>query len=263
MESRNGANQGIAASPAPPHASRHVTGGQGPTRRVSRQLQTGRLGARLKKRCSHCKRSPMMRPRLPSPFALRGLCGIVVSAGSLAFVPVHRGGRSHESHSSLPAPPVSSGSEASLHFHELAGKSVAWTTTCAAVSSAPRLRLAGWATVSSDLASYRHFDIDIRDDGAGRAVCQAGRRSWLVIHTAAQPSHDWAAREPRTDSRSTLSAPSTARGDSPYCRRHVHLHVHQQGLRRHAEPASAVVEEDPLGDTARSAPLRRRDRRAT
>jgi CDP-paratose 2-epimerase len=49
-------------------------------------------------------------------------------------------------------------------------------------------------------ASYRHHDIDIRDrDAVDALVRRHGREIALVVHTAAQPSHDWAAREPATD----------------------------------------------------------------
>jgi CDP-paratose 2-epimerase len=47
---------------------------------------------------------------------------------------------------------------------------------------------------------YRHYDLDIRDRAAILALYERlGSEIWLVIHTAAQPSHDWAAREPFTD----------------------------------------------------------------
>jgi CDP-paratose 2-epimerase len=47
---------------------------------------------------------------------------------------------------------------------------------------------------------YRHCDIDIRDQSAVESLFQQrGRDIQLIIHTAAQPSHDWAAREPVTD----------------------------------------------------------------
>jgi CDP-paratose 2-epimerase len=49
-------------------------------------------------------------------------------------------------------------------------------------------------------SSYCHVEADIRDDEAlDRLFEQYGRDVELVIHTAAQPSHDWAAREPKTD----------------------------------------------------------------
>jgi CDP-paratose 2-epimerase len=47
---------------------------------------------------------------------------------------------------------------------------------------------------------YIHHDVDIRhDDGVRRVFEEYGTDIDLVIHTAAQPSHDWAARDPYTD----------------------------------------------------------------
>jgi CDP-paratose 2-epimerase len=47
---------------------------------------------------------------------------------------------------------------------------------------------------------YRHVDADIRDADALNAVfAEYGSAIELVIHTAAQPSHDWAASDPVTD----------------------------------------------------------------
>lgn len=47
---------------------------------------------------------------------------------------------------------------------------------------------------------YHHIDIDIRDDGAiDRLFEHYGTAISLVVHTAAQPSHDWAARDPKMD----------------------------------------------------------------
>jgi CDP-paratose 2-epimerase len=47
---------------------------------------------------------------------------------------------------------------------------------------------------------YRHFDCDIRDSDSVNAIFQEyGKSIELVIHTAAQPSHDWAASDPITD----------------------------------------------------------------
>jgi CDP-paratose 2-epimerase len=48
--------------------------------------------------------------------------------------------------------------------------------------------------------SYTHESIDIRDrDGILALFKRYGSDIGLVIHTAAQPSHDWAAKEPFTD----------------------------------------------------------------
>ncbi|MEK6277283.1 MAG: NAD-dependent epimerase/dehydratase family protein [Actinomycetota bacterium] len=46
---------------------------------------------------------------------------------------------------------------------------------------------------------FRSLDVDIRDESAVDAAFAAAGRIELVVHTAAQPSHDWAAREPQTD----------------------------------------------------------------
>ncbi len=47
---------------------------------------------------------------------------------------------------------------------------------------------------------FRSLDVDIRDaDGVDRAFADLAGKIEVVIHTAAQPSHDWAAREPQTD----------------------------------------------------------------
>ena len=54
--------------------------------------------------------------------------------------------------------------------------------------------------LQAELRSYRHHHVDIRDGAAVDAIfARYGRAITAVIHTAAQPSHDWAAREPRTD----------------------------------------------------------------
>jgi CDP-paratose 2-epimerase len=50
------------------------------------------------------------------------------------------------------------------------------------------------------LPRYIHYDVDIRDrEAIDQIFTRYGRNIKLVIHTAAQPSHDWAAREPVTD----------------------------------------------------------------
>jgi CDP-paratose 2-epimerase len=54
--------------------------------------------------------------------------------------------------------------------------------------------------LESGLPDYTHHAIDIRDRGAIEALFGAiGSDLGLVIHTAAQPSHDWAAKDPHTD----------------------------------------------------------------
>ena len=47
---------------------------------------------------------------------------------------------------------------------------------------------------------YRHNSIDIRDfDALNKLLADLGNDLAIIIHAAAQPSHDWAAREPFTD----------------------------------------------------------------
>src|SRR6266545_5640710 len=47
---------------------------------------------------------------------------------------------------------------------------------------------------------YTHYDIDIRDQDAMFGLFKRyGAAIKLVVHTAAQPSHDWAARDPLMD----------------------------------------------------------------
>jgi CDP-paratose 2-epimerase len=51
-----------------------------------------------------------------------------------------------------------------------------------------------------ELPAFRSVELDIRDvAGVERVFAEAGGAIELVVHTAAQPSHDWAAGDPRTD----------------------------------------------------------------
>ena len=68
--------------------------------------------------------------------------------------------------------------------------------------------------------NYQHIDADIRDDAAiNKLFAEFGSDIALIVHTAAQPSHDWAAREPKTDfsvnTRGTLNLLEAARLHSP------------------------------------------------
>jgi CDP-paratose 2-epimerase len=56
------------------------------------------------------------------------------------------------------------------------------------------------AHLSKSLKAYSHHSADIRDrDAIFSLFREYGTDIEIVIHTAAQPSHDWAAREPFTD----------------------------------------------------------------
>ncbi len=48
--------------------------------------------------------------------------------------------------------------------------------------------------------NYRHYSIDIRSEGQINKIFKKFNKDIaLIVHAAAQPSHDWAAREPLTD----------------------------------------------------------------
>ncbi len=48
--------------------------------------------------------------------------------------------------------------------------------------------------------SYRHYNLDIRNQQGIEGIFQEySSEIKLIIHTAAQPSHDWAAKDPHTD----------------------------------------------------------------
>jgi len=54
--------------------------------------------------------------------------------------------------------------------------------------------------LEKSLKNYRHENVDIRDtDAVNKVFAKLGSAVKVVVHTAAQPSHDWAAREPHTD----------------------------------------------------------------
>jgi CDP-paratose 2-epimerase len=67
---------------------------------------------------------------------------------------------------------------------------------------------------------FRSLELDIRDaEGVDRVFAEHAGRIELVVHAAAQPSHDWAAREPQTDfsvnANGTLNLLEAARGRAP------------------------------------------------
>lgn len=56
------------------------------------------------------------------------------------------------------------------------------------------------ASLAAEFASYTHHDVDIRDEAAVEALFRAHADDLaLIIHAAAQPSHDWAASAPFVD----------------------------------------------------------------
>jgi CDP-paratose 2-epimerase len=54
--------------------------------------------------------------------------------------------------------------------------------------------------LETEVSNYEHYDVDIRDYQKIQEIFQRfGQNISLVIHTAAQPSHDWAAKDPFSD----------------------------------------------------------------
>ena len=54
--------------------------------------------------------------------------------------------------------------------------------------------------LTRELDGFESLDLDIRDvEGIDRVFSGSGNEIELVVHTAAQPSHDWAAKDPQAD----------------------------------------------------------------
>jgi CDP-paratose 2-epimerase len=72
----------------------------------------------------------------------------------------------------------------------------------------------------ANIREYQHHDLDIRDASAVMELFK-GERGTIdaIVHTASQPSHDWAARDPQTDftvnANGTLNLLEAARRFSP------------------------------------------------
>lgn len=52
--------------------------------------------------------------------------------------------------------------------------------------------------IKKTIPKYYHYNVDIRDNSKIEKIFKKNKFD-LIIHTAAQPSHDWAAKEPFTD----------------------------------------------------------------
>ena len=102
----------------------------------------------------------------------------------------------------------------------------------------------------TELKAYRHYDMDIRDQNAvSRLFERYGTGVVVVIHTAAQPSHDWAAKAPLVDfsinAGGTLNLLEATRTIQPG--RVLHFYQHQQSLWRHAQSVATRRATHPLG----------------
>jgi CDP-paratose 2-epimerase len=94
------------------------------------------------------------------------------------------------------------GSESVRHFAERG-----WTVVGLENDMRARFFGADASTARATAALVRRFphefvheDVDIRDaDSVNRIFARAGSSIGVVVHAAAQPSHDWAASDPQTD----------------------------------------------------------------
>ena len=107
----------------------------------------------------------------------------------------------------------------------------------------------------ANVRGYDHQDLDIRDASAVAELFKRYRgKIDAIVHTASQPSHDWAARDPQTDftvnANSTLNLLEAARKFSP--RSPVYFYFDKQNLRRHAEPVATARVADAVGNRARA-----------
>jgi CDP-paratose 2-epimerase len=74
--------------------------------------------------------------------------------------------------------------------------------------------------LAQEIDSFRWEQLDIRDaDGVTGLFARHARQIELIVHTAAQPSHDWAASDPQTDftvnANGTLNLLQAARTHAP------------------------------------------------
>ncbi len=91
--------------------------------------------------------------------------------------------------------------------------------------------------------AYRHYACDIRDaDAIDKLFAEyEGEIGLVIIHTAAQPSHDWAAtvtRRPIFRQRFG-HVESAGREQNTRAGCGLYLYIHQQGLWRHPQPTAS------------------------
>jgi CDP-paratose 2-epimerase len=141
------------------------------------------------------------------------------------------------------------GSEAARHFSAKGMDIVGIDNDMRAVFFGPEASTA-WMTreLQQHLPNYTHHASDIRDRETIFKIFELyGSDIQLVIHTAAQPSHDWAAKEPFTDfgvnALGTLTVLEAAR---KYCRDAVFIFTSTNKV---------------YGDTPNHLPLVERERR--
>ena len=112
------------------------------------------------------------------------------------------------------------GSESVRHFVERGFRVVGLENDMRAELFGPDASTARVTAELETLDGFSSLDLDIRDAGGVSAVfARHAREIELVIHAAAQPSHDWAASDPQTDftvnANGTLNLLEAAREHAP------------------------------------------------
>lgn len=93
------------------------------------------------------------------------------------------------------------GSEAAIYFHQLGFDILGIDNDKRAYFFGPKASTA-WRVgeLAHTLPNYTHASLDITDQQAMTSlISKESSRIKLIVHCAAQPSHDWAAKEPLTD----------------------------------------------------------------
>ena len=109
--------------------------------------------------------------------------------------------------------------------------------------------------LEKEINNYQHREVDIRNYEAIEEIFQHfGNDISLIIHTAAQPSHDWAAKDPFSDF--TVNANGTLnllQATREYCPEAVFIfYFYQQSLRRLAQCFAPRGIRQALGDRFKS-----------
>jgi CDP-paratose 2-epimerase len=110
--------------------------------------------------------------------------------------------------------------------------------------------------LTQTISRYHHYQVDIRDSsGVGKIFERYGKDVSLIIHTAAQPSHDWAASNPNVDF--TVNANGTSvmlEGARNYCPEAVFIFTSTNKVYGDTPNTLPLVEKDTRWDVAPTHP---------
>ena len=104
---------------------------------------------------------------------------------------------------------------------------------------------------------YKHFDMDIRDKSAMfKLLKENGKDISVIIHTAAQPSHDWAASDPFTDFELNAGATLTLlEGVRQFCPHAVFIFMSTNKVYGDLSNSLPIIEEETRWELASSHPF--------